>query len=84
MGISHQRFTFVTVNSEEHILLMALRRRIGISTATTEAARRQLMQPVPCWEKVWVVPEKAASGSTIKVLKWVKTNKTQVRLARTS
>jgi len=84
VGISHQRFTFVTVNSEEHILLMALRRRIGISTATTEAARRQLMQPVPCWEKVWVVPEKAASGSTIKVLKWVKTNKTQVRLARTS
>ena len=59
---------------------MALRRRIGISTATTEAARRQLMQPVPCWEKVWVVPEKAAPGSTLKVLKWVKTNKVQVRL----
>lgn len=58
---------------------MALRRRIGISTATTEAARRQLMQPVPCWEKVWVVPEKAAPGSTLKVLKWVKTNKVQVR-----
>ncbi|KAH9035051.1 hypothetical protein EDB84DRAFT_1269627 [Lactarius hengduanensis] len=56
---------------------MALRRRIGISTATTEAARRQLMQPVPCWEKVWVVPEKAAPGSTLKVLKWVKTNKVQ-------
>jgi hypothetical protein len=59
---------------------MALRRRIGISTATTEAARRQLMQPVPCWEKVWVVPEKAAPGSTLKVLKWVKTDKVQVRL----
>ena len=58
---------------------MALRRRIGISTATTEAARRQLMQPVPCWEKVWVVPEKAAPGSTLKVLKWVKTDKVQVR-----
>ncbi len=57
---------------------MALRRRIGISTATTEAARRQLMQPVPCWEKVWVVPEKAAPGSTLKVLKWVKTYKVQV------
>ncbi|KAF8274003.1 hypothetical protein EI94DRAFT_1794655 [Lactarius quietus] len=56
---------------------MALRRRIGISTATTEAARRQLMQPVPCWEKVWVVPEKAAPGSTLKVYKWVKTNKVQ-------
>jgi hypothetical protein len=35
------------------------------------------MQPVPCWEKVWVVPEKAAPGSTLKVLKWVKTNKVQ-------
>ncbi len=58
---------------------MALRRRIGISTATTEAARRQLMQPVPCWEKAWVVPEKAAPGSTLKVLKWVKTDKIQVR-----
>jgi len=57
---------------------MALRRRIGISTATTEAARRQLMQPVPCWEKVWVVPEKAAPGSTLKVFKWVKTDKVQV------
>ncbi|KAI0275162.1 hypothetical protein BC834DRAFT_947032 [Gloeopeniophorella convolvens] len=56
---------------------MALRRRIGVSTATTEAARRQLMQPVACWEKVWVVPEKAAPGSTLKVLKWVKTDKTQ-------
>ena len=59
---------------------MALRRRIGISTATTEAARRQLMQPVPCWEKVWVVPERAAPGSTLKVLKWVKTDRVQVCL----
>ena len=58
---------------------MALRRRIGISTATTEAARRQLMQPVPCWEKVWVIPEKAAPGSTLRVLKWVKIDKVQVR-----
>jgi len=37
------------------------------------------MQPVPCWEKVWVVPEKAAPGCTLKVLKWVKTDKVQVR-----
>jgi hypothetical protein len=37
------------------------------------------MQPVPCWEKVWVTPEKAAPGSTLKVLKWVKTDKVQVR-----
>lgn len=37
------------------------------------------MQPVPCWEKVWVLPENAAPGSTLKVYKWVKTDKKQVR-----
>ena len=26
-------------------------RRIGVCVTTTEAARRQLMQPVVCWEK---------------------------------
>jgi hypothetical protein len=36
------------------------------------------MQPVPCWEKVWVVPEGAALGSGLKVLRWVKTDKKQV------
>ncbi|TFK36902.1 hypothetical protein BDQ12DRAFT_686062 [Crucibulum laeve] len=56
---------------------MATRRRIGVSAATTEAARRQLMQPVPCWEKVWVVPETVTSGTTLKVYKWVKTEKIQ-------
>ncbi|TFY72426.1 hypothetical protein EVG20_g589 [Dentipellis fragilis] len=56
---------------------MSTRRRIGISTATSEAARRQLMQPVPCWEKVWVLPENAPAGSTLKVFKWVKTDKKQ-------
>ncbi|KAF8578421.1 hypothetical protein K439DRAFT_1663752 [Ramaria rubella] len=35
------------------------------------------MQPVPCWEKVWVVPESAAPGSTLKVLRWMKTDKKQ-------
>jgi len=55
---------------------MSTRRRIGISTATTEAARRQLMQPVPCWEKVWVTYEEAPS-SNLKVYKWVKTEKKQ-------
>jgi len=54
---------------------MATRRRIGVSVATTEAARRQLMQPVPCWEKVWVAPN---SGTpTLKVYKWVKSEKVQ-------
>ncbi|KDQ63353.1 hypothetical protein JAAARDRAFT_53577 [Jaapia argillacea MUCL 33604] len=56
---------------------MATRRRIGISTATSEAARRQLMQPVPCWERVWVKPEGALPNSTLKVYKWVKTDKKQ-------
>ncbi|KAJ3514395.1 hypothetical protein NLJ89_g2404 [Agrocybe chaxingu] len=57
---------------------MATRRRIGVSIATTEAARRQLMQPVPCWEKLWVTPSGITSGSsTLKVYKWVKTEKVQ-------
>ncbi|KZP03505.1 hypothetical protein FIBSPDRAFT_844903 [Athelia psychrophila] len=56
---------------------MATRRRIGVSLATTEAARRALMQPVPCWQKVWAAPENANPGSTLKVCKWVKTDKQQ-------
>jgi len=56
---------------------MSTRRRIGVSNATTEAARRQLMAKVPCWEKAWVLPENAAPGSTLKVFKWVKTDKIQ-------
>ncbi|KAJ7636998.1 hypothetical protein FB45DRAFT_789181 [Roridomyces roridus] len=56
---------------------MATRRRVGVSSASTEAARRALMQPVPCWEKAWVVPETAPAGSTLRILKWVKTSKTQ-------
>lgn len=56
--------------------LMATRRRIGVRVATTEAARRQLMQPVVCWEKAWVTPEHAPS-STMRVYKWVKTDKKQ-------
>ncbi|KAI0347850.1 hypothetical protein BDW22DRAFT_1349922 [Trametopsis cervina] len=56
---------------------MATRRRVGFSTSTSEASRRQLMQPVPCWEKAWVVPDGAAVGSTFKVYKWVKSEKKQ-------
>ncbi|KAG6333641.1 hypothetical protein ID866_5453 [Astraeus odoratus] len=55
---------------------MATRRRIGVRVATTEAARRQLMQPVACWEKVWVAPDHAPN-STMRVYKWVKTEKKQ-------
>lgn len=57
---------------------MATRRRIGVSAATTEAARRQLMQPVPCWEKVWAAPMNSPTGSSLKVFKWVQTEKMQV------
>ncbi len=57
---------------------MSNRRRVGVSAATTEAARRQLMQPVPCWEKIWVTPENSSVNSTLKVFKWVKTDKIQV------
>ncbi|KAF7337674.1 hypothetical protein MSAN_02240900 [Mycena sanguinolenta] len=56
---------------------MSTKRRVGVSSATTEAARRQLMQPVPCWEKVWVVPETAPPNSTLRVFKWIKTSKIQ-------
>jgi len=36
------------------------------------------MQPVPCWEKVWVTPNiTASSSSTLKVYKWIKTEKLQ-------
>ncbi|KAG6821377.1 hypothetical protein H0H93_014174 [Arthromyces matolae] len=56
---------------------MSTKRRIGVSIASTEAARRQLMQPVTCWEKVWVLPENGAPGSSLKIYKWVKTDKAQ-------
>ncbi|KAI0717912.1 hypothetical protein C8T65DRAFT_804577 [Cerioporus squamosus] len=56
---------------------MATRRRVGFSTSTSEASRRQLMQPVPCWEKVWGPPEGAPPGTTLRVYKWVKTDKKQ-------
>ncbi|KAK7063796.1 hypothetical protein R3P38DRAFT_3249377 [Favolaschia claudopus] len=55
---------------------MSTKRRVGVSSATTDAMRRQLMQPVPSWEKVWVAPD-AAPGSTIRIRKWVKTSKIQ-------
>ncbi|TFK30837.1 hypothetical protein FA15DRAFT_662898 [Coprinopsis marcescibilis] len=53
---------------------MATRRRIGVSIASTEAARRQLMQPVQSWERVLVPSDVNAS---VKVFKWMKTDKVQ-------
>ena len=58
------------------------KRRIGVSSATTEAERRKLMAPVQCWEKVWATPDDAAPGSGLKVYKWVKTDKKQVCWSR--
>lgn len=58
---------------------MATRRRVGFSTSTSEASRRQLMQPVPCWGKVWGPPDGAPPGTTLRVYMWVKTDKKQVR-----
>ncbi|KAK7694987.1 hypothetical protein QCA50_002175 [Cerrena zonata] len=57
---------------------MSNRRRVGFTNNTSEASRRQLMQPVPCWEKVWTLPENAPPGTTLKVYRWVKTEKRQV------
>jgi hypothetical protein len=45
------------------------------SVAVSEAARRELMKPVTCWEQTWVVPE----GSKVRVRQWVQTNKQPVR-----
>ncbi|KIK07493.1 hypothetical protein K443DRAFT_86975 [Laccaria amethystina LaAM-08-1] len=63
---------------------MATRRRIGVSVATTEAARRQLMQPVPCWEKAWVATETSPAGTSLKIYKWIKTDKIPVRVFQIS
>lgn len=35
------------------------------------------MQPVQCWEKVWALPDNAPPNSTLRVFKWVKTDKIQ-------
>src|SRR6266550_1678567 len=56
---------------------MATRRRIGVSAASTEAARRQLMQPVSCWERTWTTPENIPNIA-FKVRKWTRTDKPQV------
>ncbi|PCH36922.1 hypothetical protein WOLCODRAFT_140645 [Wolfiporia cocos MD-104 SS10] len=56
---------------------MSTRRRVGFSTSSSDASRRQLMQPVPCWEKVWVTPVSAAPGSALKIYKWVRTDRKQ-------
>jgi len=55
---------------------MATRRRIGVSVASTEAARRQLMQPVSCWERTWTSSENIPNIS-FKVRKWTRTDKLQ-------
>ncbi|GJE87556.1 hypothetical protein PsYK624_036390 [Phanerochaete sordida] len=56
---------------------MSSRRKVGFSSSNSEASRRQLMQPVQCWEKVWALPDNAPPNSTLRVYKWVKTDKIQ-------
>ncbi|KAG8825310.1 hypothetical protein FRC17_008737, partial [Serendipita sp. 399] len=48
-----------------------------VAAHQTEAARRALIQPVPCWEYKWVVPPGMSSGSTLRVRQWVRTEKKQ-------
>jgi len=56
------------------------KRKVNFGAITSEAARRQLMVPTPCWERVLVASEDAAPGATWKVYKWVKTDRKQARL----
>ncbi|KAJ1309522.1 hypothetical protein OPQ81_006296 [Rhizoctonia solani] len=48
-----------------------------VGAHSSEAARREQMKPVSCWEKQWVLPTGSLPGSEFKVLKWVKVDKTQ-------
>ena len=56
------------------------KRKVNFGAITSEAARRQLMVPTPCWERVSATPEDAAPGATWKVYKWVKTDRKQARI----
>ena len=56
------------------------KRKVNFGAITSEAARRQLMVPTPCWERVLVTPEDAAPGATWKAYRWVKTDRKQARL----
>ncbi|KAF9654089.1 hypothetical protein BDM02DRAFT_3085772 [Thelephora ganbajun] len=55
------------------------KRKVNFGAITSEAARRQLMVPTPCWERVSVTPEDSAPGATWKVYKWVKTDRKQAQ-----
>ncbi|KAG8686421.1 hypothetical protein FRC09_014140, partial [Ceratobasidium sp. 395] len=48
-----------------------------VGAQSSEAARREQMKPVSCWEKQWVVPAGSLPGSEFKVLKWVKVERVQ-------
>ena len=58
------------------------KRKVNFGAITSEAARRQLMVPTPCWERVLVTPEDTAPGAAWKVYKWVKTDRKQARPPR--
>ncbi|KAG8746936.1 hypothetical protein FRC10_003107 [Ceratobasidium sp. 414] len=48
-----------------------------VGAQSSEAARREQMKPVSCWEKHWVIPAGSLPGSEFKVLKWVKVDQLQ-------
>ena len=53
------------------------KRTLGRFVAQSELQmrRRQMIQPVPCWEYKWVA---ISSNSTVRLRQWVKTDKKQV------
>ena len=53
------------------------KRTLGRFVAQSELQmrRRQMIQPVPCWEYKWVA---ISSNSTVRLRQWVKTDKRQV------
>ena len=57
------------------------KRKVNFGAITSEAARRQLMVPTPCWERVLVTPEDTSPGTTWNVYKWIKTDRKQVGLS---
>ncbi|KAF8609863.1 hypothetical protein BDV93DRAFT_517092 [Ceratobasidium sp. AG-I] len=48
-----------------------------VGAQSSEAARREQMKPVSCWEKQWIIPTGSLPGSEFKVLKWVKVDRVQ-------
>jgi hypothetical protein len=76
-----RKFNLCLVTERQPIYTLSAmsKRKVNFGAITSEAARRQLMVPTPCWERVSVTPEDAAPSATWKVYKWVKTDRKQAR-----